>query len=91
MKPTKVQPLGHFSLCHCSLDNVGGFVPCEVLSEIHKGQCVLKICFSSPCTIKGYCFFHAVGAAGVFGCDRQELDMKRTANSKYDLINYICQ
>ena len=36
-------------------------------------------------------FFPAVGAAGVFSCDRQELDMKGTANSKYDLINYICQ
>lgn len=36
-------------------------------------------------------FFRPDGAAGVFGCDRQELDMKGTANSKYDLINYICQ
>lgn len=36
-------------------------------------------------------FFLAVRAPGVFSCDRQELDMKGTANSKYDLINYICQ
>lgn len=41
---------------------------------------------------KGIVFFSlAVRAAGVFSCDRQELDMKGTANSKYDLINYICQ
>lgn len=26
-----------------SLDNVLGFVPCKVLSDIHKGQCVLKV------------------------------------------------
>lgn len=32
-----------------------------------------------------------MGAAGVFSCGRQQLDMKGTANSKYDLINYICQ
>lgn len=36
-------------------------------------------------------FFPVDGTAGVFSCDRQELDMKGTANSKYDLINYICQ
>lgn len=74
----------HF-LCHCHLANTCG------ISEIHEGGCVLKICFYSLHTVKGYCFFHAGRAAGVFGCDRQELDMKGTANSKYDLINYICQ
>lgn len=40
-----------------------------------------------------YCLFISCcfWAAGVFTCDRQELDMKGTANFEYDLINYICQ
>lgn len=72
-------------LPHYSLVNTCG------ISESQEGECVLKICFCSLHAIKGIVFFTLAWAAGVFGCDRQELDMKGTANSKYDLINYICQ
>lgn len=87
-----VHPQTHFSLYLCRSDNVLGIVPCKALSEIQNvlvkdGRRVSP--FPSWAIV---CFFLlAVGAAGVFSCDRQELDMKGTANSKYDLINYICQ
>lgn len=89
----------YIALCHCSLDNILGFVPCKVLSEVQKGQNYCpSLCspyiYLSLCLVKEGVlsfFFLAVRAAGVFSCDRQELDMKGTANSKYDLINYICQ
>lgn len=81
-----------------------GFVSCKVLSERTKLQpeslplsrIYLSLSLAKKKGIVLFFFFlssHllAAGAAGVFGCDRQELDMKGTASSKYDLINYICQ
>lgn len=91
----------YIALCHCSWDNILGFVPCKVLSEVQEGQnycpslcspyIYLSLCLVKEGVLSFFFFFLAVRAAGVFSCDRQELDMKGTANSKYDLINYICQ
>lgn len=91
------------SSCRTTLHYVALFVTVvqimfwdKMLYKIQKGQNYSQnIC---PTFIyrfvyrKGHFFFFFVfWAAGVFSCDRQQLDMKGTANSKYDLINYICQ